>query len=494
MEMPELFGNAYILPVVIVVVLLLVLLLILMTRKRRRTGPTEARSAERVVAPPARPTPTEAPEAPPTPFVPTTQTTAVTPQPAVPGETPAFVKPSTTAGGAAESGALADDPLKAVVVDIVHGWGDLTSEDTNRLALFRPDKVLAVAETIELPKDDAGGGYARTRLLQIRKYAADKQLEHKAPDTASPPGAESMVEAEAIQSEAAPLATEVKPDGSTPLWGSPLPEASAAGAGVAAAAVAGTFGSEQIQDRKSLEMELGEELAAEGSGEPQSSEPLASPPWPEESQPVEPAVSSPWPEESQPAEPATPSPWSEEPAGWDIHEAPAPEEVAVEPAEETLLVDMETAGIEAGNPDGLNGATAGVVTAGVVGAAVGGTDTETVDLGDAEELSSIDDMTAQVQTPEDSLSSLHVRVRTADELLALPPGDQADMLAFLEPPELARVIEASDDRKLKKAVIDVLENLGNPSSLDVLRRCLDDPDPEIQVYALDAADRLLGVE
>ncbi len=135
-----------------------------------------------------------------------------------------------------------------------------------------------------------------------------------------------------------------------------------------------------------------------------------------------------------------------------------------------------------------------MVTAGVVGAAVGGTDTETVDLGDAEELSSIDDMTAQVQTPEDSLSSLHVRVRTADELLALPPGDQADMLAFLEPPELARVIEASDDRKLKKAVIDVLENLGNPSSLDVLRRCLDDPDPEIQVYALDAADRLLGVE
>jgi len=43
-------------------------------------------------------------------------------------------------------------------------------------------------------------------------------------------------------------------------------------------------------------------------------------------------------------------------------------------------------------------------------------------------------------------------------------------------------------------VIDVLENLGTPASLDVLRRCLDDPDPEIQLYAVDAADRLLGVE
>ena len=68
------------------------------------------------------------------------------------------------------------------------------------------------------------------------------------------------------------------------------------------------------------------------------------------------------------------------------------------------------------------------------------------------------------------------------------------MLAFLEPPELARVVETSDDRGLKKSVIDVLENLGSSGSLDVLRRCLDDPDQEIQLYALDAADRLLGME
>lgn len=103
-------------------------------------------------------------------------------------------------------------------------------------------------------------------------------------------------------------------------------------------------------------------------------------------------------------------------------------------------------------------------------------------------------MTAGVEAPDDSLSGPHVRVRTAEELMALPSGERADMLAFMEPPELARVIEKSDDRALKKSVVDALENLGNTASLDALRRCLDDPDEEIQVYALDAAERLLGDE
>jgi hypothetical protein len=158
-------------------------------------------------------------------------------------------------------------------------------------------------------------------------------------------------------------------------------------------------------------------------------------------------------------EPAESSPWPEGATGWGISEPPVLEEVPVRPDEETLLVAAATA-----------------------------------DIGAAEEPSPVEDMTARVEAPEDSLSSLHVRVRTAEELMALPQGDQADMLAFLEPPELAKVVEATDDRRLKKAVIDVLENLGTPASLDVLRRCLDDPDQEIQLYAMDAADRLLGVE
>jgi hypothetical protein len=68
------------------------------------------------------------------------------------------------------------------------------------------------------------------------------------------------------------------------------------------------------------------------------------------------------------------------------------------------------------------------------------------------------------------------------------------MVAFLEPAELSKVFDRTDDPGLKKAIVDTLEHVSNPASLEVLRRCLDDPDPQIQLYALEAADRLLGVD
>jgi HEAT repeat protein len=70
--------------------------------------------------------------------------------------------------------------------------------------------------------------------------------------------------------------------------------------------------------------------------------------------------------------------------------------------------------------------------------------------------------------------------------------ERPDYVVFLRPPELAKLFTRTDDQRLKKSVIDILENVGSPASLEVLRTCLDDPDPEIQVYALEAADRLLG--
>ncbi len=508
MEMPELFGNAYVLPAVIVVVLLLVLLLVLMMRKRRGAGPTEARPMERVGSPPAEPisaprltpmagpaaaaglTPpassepqlgsalSQATETPATPLVLPSQSSAAAPQPAIASSGPAPIAPVTRASRPPERAALDDDPLRTVILDIVHGWGDLTSEDTNRLNLFRADKVLAAAEAIDLPKEDAGGGYARTRLLQIRRYAADKQLEQKPADTmpaAGPAEPEPTLETEAAEispeeigaSETTAGETtpeEAKPEGSMPSWELSQPSGNLAGAGLATAAFAATAQTGDIKDRQSLEKALGE-----GEGEwVEPAAPIVIPPWPEEPQSVEPTTSSPWSEERQSAEPAASSPWSEEPTGRDISEPPVLEEVQVGLDEETPLVAPAVAEM---------GITAAAAETGI-----------------AEESAPIEDITAQFQAPEDSLSSLHVRVKTAEELMALPPGDQADMLAFLEPSELARVVEASDDRRLKKGVIDVLENLGTPASLDVLRRCLDDPDPEIQLYALDAADRLLGVE
>ena len=83
-------------------------------------------------------------------------------------------------------------------------------------------------------------------------------------------------------------------------------------------------------------------------------------------------------------------------------------------------------------------------------------------------------------------------VKTADDLMALPPEERAEMVAFLQPAELAGVLKRTDDPELKRAIIDTLEHVSTPASLDILRECLEDTDLEIQMYALQAADRILG--
>jgi hypothetical protein len=85
-------------------------------------------------------------------------------------------------------------------------------------------------------------------------------------------------------------------------------------------------------------------------------------------------------------------------------------------------------------------------------------------------------------------------VKTADQLMALPLEEQPEMVAFLQPAELAGIMKRTDNPELKRAVIDTLEHVGTPASLDVLRECLEDADPEIQMYALKAADRILGTK
>jgi hypothetical protein len=93
----------------------------------------------------------------------------------------------------------------------------------------------------------------------------------------------------------------------------------------------------------------------------------------------------------------------------------------------------------------------------------------------------------------DPLTRLSVKVETAEQLLALPPQERIDMTAFLEPTELAATFRATTDLALKRAVIDTLEHIGSPASLNALGNCFEDGDSEIQLYALQAADRLLGV-
>ena len=80
---------------------------------------------------------------------------------------------------------------------------------------------------------------------------------------------------------------------------------------------------------------------------------------------------------------------------------------------------------------------------------------------------------------------------TAEGVLSLPAGERAGALAGLAPAELSRALKQSSDADFKRAVIDTLEADGSADALFVVNECLEDPDTEIQVYALDAAERLL---
>ena len=109
-----------------------------------------------------------------------------------------------------------------------------------------------------------------------------------------------------------------------------------------------------------------------------------------------------------------------------------------------------------------------------------------------EELPEVEEVFEEVVAS--AASGASARVESAADLLALPAVEQAGKLAFLEPEELSKVFQTTGDKSLKKSVIDTLEHSGSTASLDAIHACLEDPDPEIQLYALDAADRLLGTE
>ena len=95
--------------------------------------------------------------------------------------------------------------------------------------------------------------------------------------------------------------------------------------------------------------------------------------------------------------------------------------------------------------------------------------------------------------PLKTVSRLAIKVETAEQLLALPTSERVDLVAFLPPAELVATFRASHDLELKKAVIDTLEHIGSPASLNALGNCFEDCDGDVQQYALAAADRLLGV-
>jgi len=120
--------------------------------------------------------------------------------------------------------------------------------------------------------------------------------------------------------------------------------------------------------------------------------------------------------------------------------------------------------------------------------------TETADATSEDTETALEETETALEEREPALEETSSRTLTAEHLLALPPSDQQRMLVLLDPKELAKVFETGTDVELKKAVIDVLEKVGSPAHLELLQRCLDDPDPAVQLHALAAADRILGLD
>lgn len=303
MELPQLFGSEYALPAIVVVVLLLAILGLIMLRRRQQESTAEsagdqqgrgrnveprveissresrkaaalAAKAEREASEAAAAAVADSPEAPAATAVepalnqsdsdasqPATDGAAATAEQEAPPPSPpsaASPKPAPKKRGKAPTDAgprtaLSTDPLQAVLDSILAGWGDLTDEDTNRLEVFRREKVLAAIAELQVPKEGKGYEYARTRLTQLRRYATQlEQDEKRAPASEAEEQEFVGMASGAVAAPAAtPAAAQSTPPATVPETAGAAAAAAAAGAaGMAAsagaAALAQTMGAAQI--------------------------------------------------------------------------------------------------------------------------------------------------------------------------------------------------------------------------------------------------------
>ena len=335
------------------------------------------------------------------------------------------------------SGVGGSDPLTVALLAILGGWGDLTPEDIKRLELFRPEKLAAALATVQLPKSKSGE--AKARLGQLRQYSADLEGRSLAAETAA--AAAARAAAEPIPSAAV----------ATPIVAPPRAETLAQAAVAAVALGAET----ETEPETAAVMDETTPMAAEAAVAATEAATVT---------PHEYGVDdlgSFW---------AEPRPLWELEDGTSFQELPAPsyEEIAVR-HELRPQTELQTP-LEA-TPDVLDAPLSDAELADAPQA--GGPSTDDLPTDDLPAGETVSDAHSFFweDTPADPLSRLSVKVETAEQLLALPLQERADMTAFLGPSELAATFRATEDPDLKKAVIDTLEHIGSPASLNALGNC-----------------------
>lgn len=396
-----------------------------------------------------------------------------------PSPPPATAVPFRAAPGAG------DEHVHSVVAGLLQGRGDLTAAELRRIELLRPEKVLVALAEIESTLSGRGKEAQRARLVKLQQYA--ELLSPGAGAEASPPEAEATVEHDEYVGVA-----DATYDASS-LWGG----AAAEHVDTAADATDALVGESRVE--------------AVFEGEPAPDLPVAEPiedaraPWDEESATI--------PDEEHEAPAMSPG-WSREgSADWLPGAIPAPPNAPTD-AGWTPNTGPEP---EPWNPMAPPGAT---TPEPVIGEAVwtepeAGNETFHDEREGAEEEAWIDapadleeavPVTPSVE-PEDatqtavthaepatvpSLETLDLHLETAEDVLSLEVSEREDALAFLQPLELGRLFAATQDTRLKFSIIDILGREQDTDSIEVLQACLDDPDPEVQLYALKAAERILG--
>ncbi|NLO28742.1 MAG: hypothetical protein GX113_11305 [Actinobacteria bacterium] len=356
------------------------------------------------------------------------------------------------------------DPLKSVLDSVLQGWGDLTTDDTNRLRLFRTDKVMAAIAATELPKELKNSEHARARLNQLRRYANSLQQGRRTPGGAL---------AEFVGIGLGQTA-QAQASGAEPTMGGGAAEVK-----------------EFPEEMDTTEAASGEDyLAEESAGE----ERAADSSWGITSTGKElwgtPAAAALWGAPETPEE--TPS------------ESSTASEVEPPPAQTAWESGSGTESEETPSTlpsDGDHEATIAAAAA----AFWATTDTSTEDPETTESRETVahieGDSPAVAETPVETPQAVEVHeevelpvsedVTMAEELPIVEEMTGFEELGALEPEELTKVFRATNDTTLKKSIIDTLEHKG---FLNNIHEFFDDPDPEVQAHALDAADRLLGTK
>ena len=402
------------------------------------------------------------------------------------------------------------DPAASLVRNLVEGQGSLSGDELHRMELYRADKLLAAISALEEEFGGKKNENRRKRLQRLRQYAETLQQ-----------GPEEWEEAETQEIPTAqPLTTAPGPSpapssepspGSSEAPGDDQSEKPAAEPELAETAPADTPDTGETAPDAAVESEpLWEsweeeseptqetELLSENEGAPvyleEESDEAVYPPsvvgeeetlWPFEA-PAE-DISTPAAAPDVEVELDGVAQTGEEPVAELVAEEPAPESEAEEPVAEEPVA--ESAGEAPAEEPEAEEPAPEPVAEGFAPAKEWVIAEDAVAVEEAppvEDAAPAEEWTVSEEAAAEEAAVAEPLAKDAAPADGLPP------LAGLSTEELAGLLASVEDKSIRVAAIDQLVAQPSPEGLQALYQCLEDPDPEIQLHALEAAEKLLA--